>query len=232
MEIERPDVGALVLSHRDAAGLTQADLAGRAGVTQGAVSAIERNRRDPSLGTLCRVLEAMDLTLRLDVGQRQEALDAAIDEALARPPADRLRNRTVDGIAIAERLSAAAPILDGVAGAAIHGAPVTVDRVDVIVTDTALDAVAAGMRRLAADRWSQRWRQWGLEDPDPRRPGPMRWLTFAGEVRVTVAARPPEAVTVLVGEHLVRVRPLHEIEAGDQRLARVLGRLRERLAAR
>ncbi|HEX6756245.1 MAG TPA: hypothetical protein VF109_09910, partial [Mycobacteriales bacterium] len=68
---------------------------------------------------------------------------------------------------IAERLAAAAPILDGIAGAAVHGAPVTVDRVDVIVPDAALDELAAGLWRLGGDRWSERWRQWGAEDPDP-----------------------------------------------------------------
>lgn len=51
---------------------------------------------------------------------------------------------------------------------------------------------------------------------------------MAGEVRVRLVDEAPPAVTVLVGEMLVRVRPLHEIEAEDGFTARALARLRER----
>jgi uncharacterized protein len=50
--------GRLVLSARSRAGMTQAELAQAAGVTQTVVSAYETGRRQPTLPTLCRLLAA------------------------------------------------------------------------------------------------------------------------------------------------------------------------------
>jgi predicted nucleotidyltransferase/DNA-binding XRE family transcriptional regulator len=52
---------------RTAAGLTQAELARRAGVTQSVVSAYEAGRREPALSTLSRLVEATGASLRLRV---------------------------------------------------------------------------------------------------------------------------------------------------------------------
>jgi transcriptional regulator with XRE-family HTH domain len=228
VETRTPDVGGLVLKHRDAAGLTQQELARRAGVTQGTLSAIERNRRPPSLGTLCRLLDVLGLQLDLAVSDRTASLDAAIDAAAGRPMGDRLRRGRFDGVMILERLAAAAPVVEGAAGAVLHGAPLEVDHLDVAIAEDNLPALAAGLRSLGADRWSDQWRMWGPADPDPRTPGAMRWLTMVGEVRVTLVDTAPENLTVLVGDLLAHVRPLHDIEAADRPTARVLARLRER----
>ena len=231
VDISRPDIGGLVLRHRDAAGLTQDELARRAGVHQGTLSAIERNSRDPTFTTLCRLLDVLDLQLELGVVDRAAAVDAAIDAAARRPVADRLRRRSFDGVDILDNLAAASPVVEGPAGAVLHGAPIDVVHVDVAVVRTEAPALRAGLRALASDRWSDRWRVFGPEDPDPLHPGAMRWMTISGEVRVRLVDTAPEAISVMVGHLPVRVRPLHEIEADDAHTARVLARLRERLAA-
>lgn len=55
---------------RRAAGLTQAELARRAGVTQSVISAYESGRREPALSTLSRLVEATGATLQLQVQHR------------------------------------------------------------------------------------------------------------------------------------------------------------------
>ncbi len=58
--------GELLRSIRRRQGLTQADLARRAGTSQPVVSAYEHGRRDPTFGTLQRLVEAAGEHLRLD----------------------------------------------------------------------------------------------------------------------------------------------------------------------
>jgi uncharacterized protein len=59
------DAGSVLRAARTAAGLTQAELARRAGVTQSVISAYEAGRREPSVATLSRLVDAAGATLRL-----------------------------------------------------------------------------------------------------------------------------------------------------------------------
>jgi predicted nucleotidyltransferase/DNA-binding XRE family transcriptional regulator len=61
------DAGSVLRRARKAAGLTQAELARRAGVTQSVVSAYEAGRREPALSTLARLIDATGATLQLRV---------------------------------------------------------------------------------------------------------------------------------------------------------------------
>lgn len=60
-------VGALLREARTNAGLSQVDLARRAGVTQSVVSAYESGRRQPSLPMLARLVEAAGSELEINV---------------------------------------------------------------------------------------------------------------------------------------------------------------------
>lgn len=62
---DQSTAAALVRSARVSAGLTQAQLAERAGVTQSVISTYESGRREPALSTLSRLVEAAGM--RLDV---------------------------------------------------------------------------------------------------------------------------------------------------------------------
>jgi transcriptional regulator with XRE-family HTH domain len=59
------DPGELLRTVRRRRGLTQADLARRAGTSQPVISAYEHGRRDPTLGTLERLVGAAGERLRI-----------------------------------------------------------------------------------------------------------------------------------------------------------------------
>ena len=62
----RVEPGTLLRAARRRQGLTQAELARRAGTSQPVISAYEHGRRDPTFGTLRRLVEATGERLRLD----------------------------------------------------------------------------------------------------------------------------------------------------------------------
>jgi len=71
---------------RRQAGLTQTELAQRAGTSQAAVSAYESGRRSPSVDTLCRILAATGLELRMRLAAPDaHAAALAAAEALLPP---------------------------------------------------------------------------------------------------------------------------------------------------
>lgn len=60
--------GELLRQARSSAGLTQRELARRAGVSQSVVAAYESNTREPALSTLSALVEATGRTLEIGVG--------------------------------------------------------------------------------------------------------------------------------------------------------------------
>jgi transcriptional regulator with XRE-family HTH domain len=83
------NTGHLVRSAREAAGLSQADLAARLGTTQPVVSRWERGHDEPRLSTLVRIARVCDL--RLEVRLTDEDVDRAqIRQQLALSPEQRL----------------------------------------------------------------------------------------------------------------------------------------------
>jgi y4mF family transcriptional regulator len=99
------DVGAFLRSRRLANGLTQAQLARRAGTSQAFVSQIENGDKSPTFDTLSRVLGVMGEELRLEaapVAHRYRRTDLAVEAR--RSPEERLAgalawNAFGDGIA-------------------------------------------------------------------------------------------------------------------------------------
>jgi uncharacterized protein len=70
--VDRADerAGGLLRRARVGAGLSQAELAFRAGIAQSVISAYEAGRRQPSLPTLARLIDAAGCDLVVDI-QRQ-----------------------------------------------------------------------------------------------------------------------------------------------------------------
>lgn len=57
------DIGSRLRAVREARGLSQRDLASRAGLTNGAISLIEQDKSSPSVASLKRLLDAIPMTL-------------------------------------------------------------------------------------------------------------------------------------------------------------------------
>lgn len=82
----------LIRTARRTAGLTQAQLADRAGTTQAAIARLEAPGSNPTLRTLDRVLHAADHRLTLDAKTGLPPVDESqIVEQLKLSPAQRLR---------------------------------------------------------------------------------------------------------------------------------------------
>ena len=103
-------VWALLRDARRRAGLTQRQLADRAGTSQAAIARYERARAMPDIATLRRLLGACGFDLSWTLQPRGDHPDAQIRDALALTPAARLRaNRRLSRLAgAAGRASATA----------------------------------------------------------------------------------------------------------------------------
>jgi hypothetical protein len=93
-------IAAIVL--RDArlrARLSQTELARRAGVAQSVISAYEAGRREPSLATLTRMVNATGHTIKLDLEENEVAIRGIPDTPIGR----RLRRNRSALLAVAAR---------------------------------------------------------------------------------------------------------------------------------
>ena len=101
------DPGRLIREHRLAHGLTQAQLALRAGTTQTALSRLERGALSPTFATVERILFVMGESASLEVTRLDgDQDDAHLAGLLRRTPAERLElamswNRLAGEIALA-----------------------------------------------------------------------------------------------------------------------------------
>ena len=66
---------------REAAGITQAELAARAGIAPANLSVIESGRVDVRMSTLARILDALDLEVELVPRGRSTTLETALARA-------------------------------------------------------------------------------------------------------------------------------------------------------
>lgn len=66
------DAGALLYEARHRAGLSQAELARRAGIPRSVLNAYERGRRQPGADAFLRILDAADFELRLSALTRRD----------------------------------------------------------------------------------------------------------------------------------------------------------------
>jgi transcriptional regulator with XRE-family HTH domain len=93
---------AALIRARRRAGLTQAELARRAGTSQPVISAYEHGRRDPSIETLRRLLRAAGAELELAIAPRRPELPAATD-------VDEHASRLVDVLLLADAIPTRRP---------------------------------------------------------------------------------------------------------------------------
>ena len=82
----------LLRDARRAAGLTQAELAGRLGVSQSEIARLEKQGANPRLGTLLDAVRAAGYTLTAELKPQRGTVDETMIAAnLRMPPAERLR---------------------------------------------------------------------------------------------------------------------------------------------
>lgn len=95
-----PTTGQLLRRARDRAGLTQAELAARAGTTQSVISAYESDSRQPGLTTLARLVEAAgyDLELRVVERRRLRTLSGPVGRRVRRSRKRLLRIAAAHGL--------------------------------------------------------------------------------------------------------------------------------------
>jgi transcriptional regulator with XRE-family HTH domain len=86
----RPDL--LMRDARRAAGLTQAELAARLGITQSAIAKLEREGSNPTVKTLDRVLRATGHRLQLVAPAWGNIDTSLIRQALQRTPEERIKS--------------------------------------------------------------------------------------------------------------------------------------------
>lgn len=94
--VDTTDAGSLLREARTAAGLSQAELASRAGVTQSVISVYEAGRRQPSLPTLAALIAATGHELEVTFRSPQQGL-----RRLTGPIGRRLRRRRTELMRIA-----------------------------------------------------------------------------------------------------------------------------------
>jgi hypothetical protein len=165
--------------------------------------------------------------LRVDTEPIAADLDAAIDAVRAIPIEARIDQHIGWLPLMLDHLAGVPYVAEGGVAAFVQGAPLPVRALEIAMTD--LDLLYERLRKARAQRWNPRWRDWGFDDIDPRREGPMRWITFYGELRVRVVDELPVAIEAAIGERRISVRPLVDIEAADPAMQRILARLRQRL---
>jgi uncharacterized protein len=121
-----PSAGVLLRTARARAGLSQAELAARAGVTQSVISVYESGRRQPALSTLAALVEAAGS--RLEIRVRRSAAPLS---GLAGPLGRRLRRNRV---AVLRAAAARGVTISGVFGSVARSEDRPDSDIDLLVT--------------------------------------------------------------------------------------------------
>ncbi|HEX7745189.1 MAG TPA: helix-turn-helix transcriptional regulator [Micromonosporaceae bacterium] len=221
-------VGSVVRSQREQHGLTQRQLADRAGVDQATVARIERGRQAASLPMLETLLAALDAQLAISVEPLDAHLDAAIAEIAGCGIADRIADT---GIAkVVDRLPDIPYVITGPTAALLQGAPVPVTAVHLALRWQDSEIFTDWLSRMYGRRWHAKWQVFGYLRLDPREFGDHRWQTLVGEIVAAMCDELPESIEVRHTNRLFRVVPLAQLELSDPAAAGLLRRYRERMA--
>jgi transcriptional regulator with XRE-family HTH domain len=224
----RRELGRLIRQEREAANLSLADLAARAGISQNNLGRIERATLAPSLETMEKIFLALGLQLRLDVEPLDDDLGTQLERLSWLPLTERLERSGLSHLLTT--LDNVAFVLDGALAANLLGVPLPVDALDLVLTWADSDRFTGWLLKRFAYRYHERSGEFRMLDLDPRAPGPHYWQTNFGKVRAHMVDELPDSVEVAVDDRTYRVRPLAEITLPDRDTARLLQRFRERMA--
>jgi transcriptional regulator with XRE-family HTH domain len=238
------NTGALVREARRRSGLTQRELAVRAGVVRNTVTQIERGTRTPSVGVLVRLLAAAGLQMRVELEPLDD--DARREMRAVRDRAE-LAKDVLDVWGCLHAMDEVAYRIEGLAAAAWLGAPIAVPVVSIAFADT--DATFAWLAEQIRSAVKVRLEgaDWPIEFRLPRVDGSDDGALVRARLHEecpdgrfwfeawfdTLSARiaPAEVVArhVVVATRLgpIAAQPLDEVESTDGDVARVLRVMRE-----
>ena len=108
----------------------------------------------------------------------------------------------------------------------LQGAPVPAEATEIALAWRDVDRFAAWPERGHAQRWNERWQEFGYRRIDPREPGPYRWETVVGEIRAVFPDELPESIEVRHDGQGYRVVPLALVELAEPAAADLLRRFR------
>ncbi|HEX7745120.1 MAG TPA: hypothetical protein VF462_07655 [Micromonosporaceae bacterium] len=118
-------------------------------------------------------------------------------------------------------------VIDGELAALLHGVPIRTQRYDLAVAQDDLPVLSNWVCSCFNwRRWNERWRDFSGYDVDPKRPGPLRWMTPFGEVRVRLLPDLPPPVVISFEGQEWPVRPLPAVERDDSLVGRIAARVR------
>lgn len=217
-------VGSLLLEQRELRGLTQQQVARRAGITQATIARIERGRRAPTLLMVEAILTALDVQLALSTEPLDAHLDAAIAGLNQRSIADRIADAGVERLV--DKLPDIPYVITGPTAALLQGAPVPAAALHLALRWRDAEAFADWLSRMYGRRWHAKWQVFGYLALDPRDFGDHRWQTLVGEIVADMCDELPECIEVRHGERAFRVVPLAQVQVSDEQVAAVLNRHR------
>lgn len=229
-------IGDLIREARYEQNLTVKEVAEKAAVSHTMISRLEHHSTGVTVATAERIFLALGLRLHIEALPARADVDTAIAEAAKQSLQERMAGWPADITAFIRRFDGLPYLIGGLASAALQGAPVLVDEVDILVlneneTLAQLPDVLGRLRARRGDGW---------EALDPRQQGSDRYRSLWGKFRLQLidSYQPtlwididplPEGILPLFRTDMTRARvalvPLEEIKATDAHAKHVLDRM-------
>ena len=238
--ISRPTPGELMRRVREAAELSQRQLAERAGVVQSVLSRVEREGA-VTVALMAQLLRPLGLQLRLETEPLIDVIEAELDAEAGRSVEERFddlaERKDFDGFhleRIDEALSEFPHCYTGLTGAALLGAPVHPRLCELVLygDELTLDRFSVWLDEQWAIRWDDREQRYSDYLPlHPSEPGTQRWTSPLGQFTVSFVDVFPPVTTVTLKGRPYEVVGMAQLDAEDPHAKRVLERVRRRLAS-
>jgi transcriptional regulator with XRE-family HTH domain len=231
-------IGEIIRQARDEQAMLVYELAEKAHVSPALISRLEHGRiSGVTVGTVERIFLALGLRLDVAAVPAWAEVETAIAEAAKQSLQERMAGWPADLPFIIRRFDGLPYLVAGLAAAALQGAPVPVEEVEIRLPrdDQVLAEVTLKLGRMGAKRGPDGW-----ETLDPRQKGSDRYKTpFGGlQLRIIDPFEPtlwmdidplPEDRLPLDDDAITRARvalvPLREVEATDPEAKRILDRM-------
>jgi len=229
----RRDAGQLLRRRRQAAGITQEQLAARAHVSQPLISKIERGLyRATTLDHLEALFAVLGLELRVRAQTAHADLDREISKLARLSISDRLfQSCALDALRSLEQWGPVPFVIEGALAAVLQGAPIPIDEPDVAVARDDLEDFEQWLARSGAMPWSDEWQDFRYLIIDLQSADELRWRTGLDTFRTRFVDAPPTSIEVTHEGETYRVRPLAEVEVVDAHAAELMARWRELVAS-